>query len=336
MESVTSAIRFLAVSQIVLLFVALASSHNPTRVRLSGAALAIGVICYLLGSAAKGSADIQIAAVLFHFASLTPLFMLLFVWLGFEEQHNLPGWVWLVIGIYVSCEAITHIHYGRTNTTHFLAVPMQIIQICLALTTIFVLWKGREHDLVEGRNTLRTCAIYCTSGLILVISSVMLITQYKIPQEVDLAFMSAVFILSLTMNVAILKLNPAAQISTHGKPKIVESQDKQISELLERMESERLYADHDLRVAKLASLMGLPEHRLRKKINQQLGYRNFNQFVNHYRIEEAGDRLHKEPTTPILSLALDVGFRSISSFNTAFQLQYRMSPTEYRQQALSA
>jgi len=101
------------------------------------------------------------------------------------------------------------------------------------------------------------------------------------------------------------------------------------------MKDERLYADHDLRVAKLADMMNLPEHSLRKKINKQLGYRNFNQFVNQYRIKEAGQRLNEEPTIPVLSVALDVGFRSISSFNTAFQSQYGMSPTEYRRQSYS-
>lgn len=336
MEFVISAVRFLAVSQVILLFVALASSHNPPRVRVSGAALSIGVICYLLGAVTKSSGDMHIAAFFFHFASLTPLFMLIFVWVGFEEQHALPSWIWVTIGIYVCCEAITHYHFGQTETYHFLSMPMQIIEVGLALATIFVLWIGREHDLVESRTKLRTWAISCSAVLILVICSVMLVTQYEIPHGIDLAFTLAIFALSLCMNIAILKFNPHAQISTHGKPKIVESQDNQIRELLKRMESERLYADHDLRVAKLAKLLGLPEHRLRKKINQQLGYRNFNQFVNHYRIEEAGTRLHKEPTTPILSLALDVGFRSISSFNTAFQLQYGMSPTEYRQQTLSA
>ncbi|MEO0369205.1 MAG: helix-turn-helix domain-containing protein, partial [Pseudomonadota bacterium] len=74
---------------------------------------------------------------------------------------------------------------------------------------------------------------------------------------------------------------------------------------------------------------------LRQKINQELGYRNFNQFVNHYRIEEAGERLRKDSRTPVLSVALDVGFRSISSFNTAFQSEFGVSPTKYRAEILT-
>ena len=108
-----------------------------------------------------------------------------------------------------------------------------------------------------------------------------------------------------------------------------------IDELLRRMQDERLYADHDLRVASLADIVGIPEYQLRQKINQNLGYRNFNQFVNRYRIEEAGQRLVEDSRSPVLSIALDVGFRSISSFNTAFQTQYGVSPTKYRSDALS-
>ena len=98
------------------------------------------------------------------------------------------------------------------------------------------------------------------------------------------------------------------------------------------MKRERLYSDHDLRVASLAAMLNVPEYKLRNKINQQLGYRNFNQFVNQYRIDEASKRLLIDSRMPVLSIALDVGFRSISSFNTAFQQQFGVSPTQYRNQ----
>ncbi|NIM18801.1 MAG: helix-turn-helix domain-containing protein, partial [Candidatus Latescibacteria bacterium] len=37
-----------------------------------------------------------------------------------------------------------------------------------------------------------------------------------------------------------------------------------------------------------------------------------------------------EPRTPVLTIALDVGFRSLSSFNTAFRAHYGKTPTGYR------
>jgi len=96
------------------------------------------------------------------------------------------------------------------------------------------------------------------------------------------------------------------------------------------MQTERLYADHDLRIGKLATLLGIPEYQLRKKINKNLGYRNFNHFINRYRVEEAGARLIGDSKLAVLTVALDVGFRSISSFNTAFQNHYGVSPTSFR------
>jgi len=116
---------------------------------------------------------------------------------------------------------------------------------------------------------------------------------------------------------------------------VSEQYDPETKILFERMQRERLYADHDLRVGKLAVMLGLPEYQLRKRINQTLGYRNFNQFVNRFRIEEAGQRLCSDPRLPVLSVALDVGFRSISSFNTAFQNYFGMAPTAYRKQSAS-
>ena len=138
-------------------------------------------------------------------------------------------------------------------------------------------------------------------------------------------------------NLTFIKMNPNLILVGDPKELVIseKADDPIIDELLRRMQDERLYADHDLRVASLADIVGIPEYQLRQKINQNLGYRNFNQFVNRYRIEEAGQRLVEDSRSPVLSIALDVGFRSISSFNTAFQTQYGVSPTKYRSDALS-
>ncbi len=335
MESVIFAVRFLALSQVILLLFSLAASNNPSCVRLTGILLFVGVAGYLTGPVAMQSDHMELASILFTVASLSPMFIALFVWVGFEEQHTFPIWLWALMSLNVTLEAIAHLSYdGGTEIPTFMRV-MQVVEIGLAIFALFLLWKGKEEDLVETRARLRNWSILGIASLALVISISHLVARYAIPDGIELFFMVSVFTLVLSMNIALLKINPSGQLTAHGKPEIVERQDPQISSLLERMQEERLYADHDLRVGKLADLVGLPEHRLRKKINKQLGYRNFNQFVNGYRIREAGERLHQEPTIPILSVALDVGFRSISSFNTAFQTQYGMSPTEYRRQTIA-
>ena len=334
MESVIFAVRFLALSQVILLLISLAASVNPSCVKFAGACAFAGIIGYLLGPVAMTHGHNELSLVLFTLASLTPMFILLFVWVAFEEQHTLPNWFWVLICINVILEIIAHVLFEISGEVHPFMRAMQIIEIGIVSFALVLLWRGKEEDLVETRAKLRNWSILGIASLTLLILFSHLVTEYLVPNGLELFFMTAAFVLTLSINFAILKMNPSGQITAHGKPVIVDSQDPQITRLLERMRDERLYADHDLRVAKLADLIGLPEHRLRKKINQQLGYRNFNQFVNQYRIEEAGQRLNQHPTLPVLSIALEVGFRSISSFNTAFQSQFGMSPTEYRRHSI--
>ena len=82
----------------------------------------------------------------------------------------------------------------------------------------------------------------------------------------------------------------------------------------------------------LAKHLGIHEYKLRNLINGELNYRNFNDFLNHYRIQEVTHNLITEEfsSTPVLTLALESGFRSLSSFNKAFKSTHGITPTEYR------
>jgi AraC-like DNA-binding protein len=53
------------------------------------------------------------------------------------------------------------------------------------------------------------------------------------------------------------------------------------------MADERIYRHEGLTIGSLATKLSMPEYKLRRLINQELGYRNFNVFLNNHRIEEA-------------------------------------------------
>jgi len=91
------------------------------------------------------------------------------------------------------------------------------------------------------------------------------------------------------------------------------------------------YRTEHLTLKKLSVELGLPEYKTRALINNILGYRNFNDYVNHLRIAEAGHRLRTEIDTPILNISLDAGYRTLSSFNRAFKDILKQTPTAYRQ-----
>lgn len=104
-----------------------------------------------------------------------------------------------------------------------------------------------------------------------------------------------------------------------------------MNKLLRLMEAEKPHLNPNLTIAVLARKTGLPYYQLSMIINNQLN-KNFFDFVNQYRIEEAR-RLLSEPskiTGTILQIAYDTGFNSKSSFNKAFKKYTGMTPTEFR------
>jgi AraC-like DNA-binding protein len=102
-----------------------------------------------------------------------------------------------------------------------------------------------------------------------------------------------------------------------------------MARLIRAMTEEHAYRREGLTLAELARTLDIGEAALRRQINQELGYRNFNDFLHHYRLQEAAQRLTSEDL-PILSIALECGYGSIGPFNRAFRQRFGMTPTEYR------
>ncbi|WP_245444120.1 helix-turn-helix domain-containing protein [Bradyrhizobium sp. Y36] len=103
------------------------------------------------------------------------------------------------------------------------------------------------------------------------------------------------------------------------------------------MTVERIYRQEGLAIGALAARFDVPEYRLRQAINEGLGYRNFNAFLNRYRIEDAKAALSDpaQREVPVLTIAMDAGFQSIGPFNRAFKAETGMTPSEFRRDALA-
>ncbi len=113
---------------------------------------------------------------------------------------------------------------------------------------------------------------------------------------------------------------------------------KLVNALMRLMADERIYRQDNVTIGTLATRLKIPEYRLRRLINQRLGYRNFNVFLNNHRIEEAKAAL-ADPTqaeVPVITIAMDAGFQSLGPFNRAFKATTGVTPTEYRKLKASA
>lgn len=94
------------------------------------------------------------------------------------------------------------------------------------------------------------------------------------------------------------------------------------------MQEDKLFLEGNLSLKKLSESINETENHISETLSQFLKT-NFFQFVNGFRVEEAkkalGDR-----NRLVTNIALDVGFNSKSTFNTAFKKVVGFSPTAYR------
>ena len=105
-----------------------------------------------------------------------------------------------------------------------------------------------------------------------------------------------------------------------------------ISTLAKVMVEDKRYLESDLSIGKLAQYVGVPEYKLRVAINKVLGYKNFNAYLNAYRIAEAKGILEDpENAEPILNISLDCGYLNQSTFHKAFREDTKLTPSEYRE-----
>lgn len=101
-----------------------------------------------------------------------------------------------------------------------------------------------------------------------------------------------------------------------------------IQKLLGHMEQAKPYLQHSLTIDQLADQVGMSSRLLSSIMNRYFN-RNFFEFINQYRIEEA-KRLLRRNGTSVLDVLYAAGFNSKSTFNMLFKKNVGMPPSDYR------
>jgi AraC-like DNA-binding protein len=94
------------------------------------------------------------------------------------------------------------------------------------------------------------------------------------------------------------------------------------------IKEEKLFKKFGFSLADLAARMGANVRYLSQAVNQTTG-KNFNQFINEYRLEEAR-RLLRETDENSTDIGFSVGFNSLSSFYEQFKKAEGLTPEQYR------
>lgn len=95
------------------------------------------------------------------------------------------------------------------------------------------------------------------------------------------------------------------------------------------MVAKRPYVENELRLVNLADQLGFSTHLLSKVINDKSG-KNFNQFVNDYRLKEAEQLLSDSTDLSIQNIYYEVGFNNKATFYSAFRKKYGCTPTQFK------
>jgi AraC-like DNA-binding protein len=259
---------------------------------------------------------------------------------GFQPRRW-HGALWAVmVGLAVIRAVMLEPRYSGAALIVNIVLSLQAIGFSLlACAQTIESWRG---DLVERRRRLRVF-IVAAAAIHSVASTIAGMATNGAPTPL-MSFVSALALLLVAAAVAwsllrasadeIFTLPAAADVP--GPHALTLAEQRLVQALQSRMTTERFYRREGLTIAQLAQLQGLPEYRLRRLINAGLKFRNFNAFLNHYRIAEAKESLADtaQADVPILTIALDAGFSSLGPFNRAFKADTGLTPSEYRRAAL--
>lgn len=308
----------------------------------AGIGLTAAVICYLI----LETPFIQSYRILFLIAvtgsiSVPVLFFLLTK--AIFDDHFKPTWAilgWFAFEIvphfWIYLRGVLSIDETLLQITY---VVSEIVSLGFVLAGLYVAVKTRKADLVESRLRFRNIFILVTAaiiGITLIVESLPIAREsvdiLQVVQRTSIILLTLFFLLSN------LEIKSGFFFKEVPKEKPVVIEDTQLRAKLESLiQEKKIYRKEGLTIGELAQLMNEQEYRLRRLINGELGFRNFNDFLNQYRVNEACEVLNDpaQNRKTILEIAYSLGYQSIGPFNKAFRELKEMTPTAYRKAANS-
>jgi AraC-like DNA-binding protein len=343
LPTIDIALRGATVALLLVLASALFRGFGTVLAGRLAAAFALGSAAHAVSYSIGATSPVSIAhAPVLALSTGNVVVFWLFTRALFDETFRLRWWhalVWAAVAAFsfVNCIWIAPASGARLSIIAINLIALGFI--ALAVTQTVASWSS---DLVERRRSVRVF-IVSAAALYGGLNAVLQIAMSgsggaEIANTVNLVVLAAVVaaICYAMMRVDGADLFPAApEVQAEASvAAVVESgaDQKLVDALMRLMDDERIYRHDNVTIGTLASKLGIPEYRLRRLINQRLGYRNFNVFLNEHRIAEAKVALAdpSQAEVPVITIAMDAGFQSLGPFNRAFKAITGVTPTEYR------
>lgn len=343
MAFLTDILRFVAIAQILLLLGLFRRDRGKQPGTIYSLFFGLCIVGYLLVDWSPMQRHPAIFLPLLALPFLAPATFWLFSKSFFDDDFRWRQPLgWLLAGVVVAQ------YFGFFQMRQpFLPLPgsiqlllgwlLQLISLAFILLGILEAVRNREADLVQSRLQFRTIFIVVTAGLMaLTVFSEVSLRGAPPPPILNMMQKASIAGLAIFFSWRLLSFRPG--FFPENEPSIPvsaaapEVDERLLAQLSHLMDAQKYWRTEGLTIRQLAEKMEAKEYRLRQTINQHLGYRNFNDYLNGYRVREACAVLadpEKRDLT-VLEIAYDLGYASLAPFNKAFKDTTGMTPTEWR------
>jgi AraC-like DNA-binding protein len=332
-------LRGAAIGALIATAVGLWRAGKGHSARLAGVLFSVSVLAYTLQSSAESRLAIGPVEPIVHFLALggSGLFWLFIVTL-FDDRDISPT----TLAPFAGLTLLGLLGWlGPHNLQPIVWIVHNLIEVAFAAHALFVIARSWRGDLVEARRRLRGPFLAAVTLFVVVLAGFEIGESFGVAADwYELLGATALAIFCTAGAAVFLQAQPAlfgaATPAAPPEPSMDAGDQHTLARLEEVMGQGEAWRREGLTIGSLAGEVGVPEHRLRRLINDRLGYRNFVAFVNAYRIGAAKQRLADPATarTPISAIAFELGFASLGPFNRAFKEATGQTPSEWRKAQL--
>ena len=330
MEPFIDIIRYMTVGCLVLLLIQLLRSPGARQLVVPTVALAFCALSYLIVDGVTMPIPIGLYPFLIGAFTLPYVFWI-FSRSLFDDHFELKAWMFWLLLLVIVLQSL----FFLINSLRWLELSPNFIPVSWiaqhSLSLFFVVLgileavRNKAADLLTNRLKFRNSFILFTAGLmVLTLLSEIAFQGKEAPLTLEL--LQKIVIAGLTYYYAIrrtsFKSGFFVEKATNKEEPVYTAVDQDLLDTLtDLMDKQQIWKTEGLTIRELADLMAVKEYRLRQTINQHLNFRNFNDFLNSYRIAEAS-KLLADPAKKqftVLEIAYEMGYSSLSPFNKAFK-----------------
>jgi len=273
----------------------------------------------------------------------SPGLLMLFCHALFTDRPRFPRSLVVLFALQLFLEEPVHAFTSARAITETAPALLQALFVGLALYWTVADWRV---DLVDARRRTRGFMLTVT-GLSTIadvlLTRVLLDSGSPANYQVHVALIASYGAMMAFVVVQLMRGDLARLLALEPRPAraprptVDAGEGAALARLRRLIEVEHICQEPGLTLEALARRVGLPVYRLRRLIHEELGYRNFNALLHDHRIKAACAQLSDpgQRRTPILTIALSVGYSSVNTFNRGFREIMDVTPSAYRSVVLA-